>query len=325
MPDRKFVAHCAACGHTYKVSSEEKTYPCKECGGEVHADLEPVLDEATDEYLPGHRSIRERHPHSGPKKGSGLALVALVVFGGLGILGYGLGWFGFLTGAEPDFDKVTMSFVEDWNASDVDALADDYNPSKQDEFRAKLERIRAGRGWESVLPSITGESHGLSKGTAEDPELAVIDFEFTGIGKGASSVPGWGQASWQFEPSLDRWFLFDLRLVPTPLAPRADGLLAAWNQSSMDALGPYFRPTSVAPMVEMVQKWGKRKGWLGAHPPVRSMSISGEEEARRQGVSLIDVPDVLSEGATAGDPLVAKWTFSPELDDWYVIGFKSFP
>lgn len=326
MPDRKFVAHCRECGHTYKVASETKVYPCKECGAEVVADVAgEELELVPEEHLPEPRSIRERHPHSGPNKGLMMTLLVVVVLAAGGVMGYAMGWFGFLTGAQPNFNKVTETFVEDWNTGDLDAIAESYHPSKIEEFRATLGRIQVNRGWESGMPKITGEEHGLTEGTDENPEQAMIQFEFTGIGKGASSVPGWGQLSWQFEPSRNRWYIFAMRLVPSPLEPQVGAFQDAWNTSDLDALLPFFKPKTANQMTELVTKWGKKKGWLGAHPRILSMEITGEEGARRRSAALLGTPDVLSEGVTGGDPLTTKWIFNTEYDSWYVIGFKSFP
>jgi DNA-directed RNA polymerase subunit RPC12/RpoP len=82
MPDTKFVARCADCGHAYKVPNETKVYPCKECGGDVCAAAEePELDEELQEEeptMPEERSIRARHTAK-PKSKVPMIVGAVVV------------------------------------------------------------------------------------------------------------------------------------------------------------------------------------------------------------------------------------------------------
>jgi len=323
MSDSKFVAHCAACGHTYKVPSDTKVYPCKECGGEVTADVE--------EHLAAHRSIRERHPHEATTKVPAYTAAVLLVLVVLGGLGYVQGWFGFLTGAEPDFDKVTASFVENWQGGDLEALSGKYHPKKAEAFAETLGLIQKHRGWSGGFPAVLKETHKLTKGTADAPELAEIAFSFEGLGKGGEDLEGWGTASWQFEPSRDRWYMYNLRLCPSPLGDRALEFATAWDTSSMGELERFFKPTTKEDMVGMVGKYGKKHGWLGNHPKIVQTVVTGEDEARQPplaipgGGTAVSMTAVLSKHTTKQDPLVAKWVFSSDLDQWVIVGFKSFP
>ena len=327
MSDTKFVAHCADCGHAYKVPSETKVYPCKKCGGEVCAQAEETEPEEELEVLPEHKSIRQRHPREKASKspmilgGTVLALVAI------GALGYAQGWFGFLTGAEPDFEKVSSNFVEDWNGSELLALEASYHPSKQEEFHETLISISQGRGWSTSFPSITSENHKIVEGSEGTPEKATIDFQFVGLGLGAEDVEGSGSVAWQFEPSRDRWYIYDLKLTPSPLEPRASGFREAWAKSDVNALRPYFRDSSETQMVDLVSKFSGLGDWQAEFPAITGAASSGEELARSPTAFLLGAGggEVLTEYTTAGKPLTVKWSFSRTTDTWNVTGFKSFP
>lgn len=328
MSDSKFVAHCASCGHAYKVPSDSKVYPCKECGGEVTADVE--APDSSAEHMPKHRSIRERHPHEATTKVPAITGGVLLVLIVLGALGYVRGWFGFLTGAEPDFDKVTASFVEDWNAGDLEALAKSYHPSKAEDFRKTLGLIRKHRGWTAGFPVVRKETHELTKGTVDAPELADIVFSFDGIGTGGEELEGWGIASWQFEPSRDRWYMYKLRLCPSPLGDRPLEFAEAWGLSSIGELERFLSPATKDDLVGMVGKYAKQHGWLGEHPKVVQTLVSGEDAARQppagiSGGQLVSATPVLSTHKTTKNPLVAKWAFNSGLDQWVIVGFKAFP
>jgi hypothetical protein len=322
MSDSKFVAHCASCGHAYKVPSDTKVYPCKECGGEVSADVEaPELD-IDEEHLPKRRSIRERHPHESTTKVPMIVLGVLLVLGAIGAVGYVQNWFGFLTGAEPDFGKVTTTFVDEWNAKDLDAMAANYHPKGVEAFRTTLDLVAQHRGWEAGFPLVTSEAHKITKGTVADPKLGEIHFEFKGTGKGGDDLAGSGVASWQFEPSRDRWYMYDLKLVPWPLEPRVLDFVSAWGLSSLGELERFFKPKTKDEMVALVEKFGKKHGWLDRFPVLQKMSISGEEGAHSP---IPSTKGVFSEHATAKKPLVVKWVFNRDLDQWVILGFKSFP
>ena len=320
MPDSKFVAHCAACGHTYRVPSDVKVYPCKECGGEVHADVEEQ-----EVHMPKHRSIRDRHPRSKASKGPWIAVLIVAAIAGFGMLGSAQGWFGFLTGAESDFDEVTAQFVEHWNAGDLDALADMHHPSKSAEFRKTLELVRDHRGWAGGFPAVVEEQHGITDREGEVQSKAAIELRFDGIGLGGEDIAGWGSVMWQFEPARQRWYIFGMRLVPSPLEPRAREFAEAWGLSSTGELERFFKPTTKDKMVELVRKFGKKGGWLDRHPTIRATTVTGEEAVRQPSAGLLGGKGVFSEHTTTGKPLIAKWVFNSDLDQWVVIGFKSFP
>lgn len=324
MSDTKFVAHCADCGHAYKVPSETKVYPCKECGGKVCAQVEDEEPEEELEEVPQHRSISQRHPRAKSSKTPMIIGVTVIGLALVGALGYAQNWFTFLSGAEPDFNKVAEAFVADWNSRNLDALEAAHHPSKQAEFGATLATISSGRGWSTAFPNVTSETHRISKGTVENPEQAIIDIKFTGLGLGAEEAEGWGTVSWQFEPSHDRWYIFDLTLAPSSLEPRARAFQEAWASSDLNALRPFFLDAEEKRMIDLFSKWGEIGGWQGEHPPITGMSSSGEEVARKTSAHLYR-EEVLTTYQTGKGPLTIKWAYSGAEDTWNVKGLKESP
>jgi hypothetical protein len=326
MSDTKFVAHCADCGHAYKVPSQTKIYPCKECGGEVCALDEGPEDEFDDDEQGvgfDKRPISQRHHRTETNRKPLIAVVSIGVVFAISFTGYMQNWF---TG-ESDFNNVTVSFVENWNTGDIEALEASYHPSKREEFRSTLNAIADGRGWPTGFPKVTTEKHAITEGTEDAPELATIEFSFTGIGKGGERIGGWGQADWQYDPPRSRWLMSNLRLIPSMLEPRAAGFREAWNTSDPNALRPYFTDAHETAMIGIIEKKDEERGWGGLYVEITSMNITGEEEMRKVTSFLLAGSDleVLSNYTTASGNLIVKWKYNNEHDTWFAKGFKSFP
>ena len=325
MSDTKFVARCADCGHAYKVPNETKVYPCKECGGDVCAAAEEpepeeeVLEEEHPEpTMPEERSIRARHTAK-PKSKTPMILGAIVVLLlAVGGVGYGLGWFGFLTGAEPDFDKVTASFVEDWNATDVEALKAYSHPAKLEEFSAKFDAIQTQRGWTS-FPMVDEEMHEVHEPTVDRGKTATIGLKYT---DGADKME-WATIHWQFFEQQKRWHIYDFQVVPRRLLPVAEQFKEAWAGSDFEALRPFFKPSTGDKMIALYTDQATKNGWADSFPELGAITITGEDGMRAPASFLAEKPHVSFDSPDG--PLSGSWIYNKDKDTWYNLGLKLVP
>ena len=329
MSDTKYVARCADCGHAYKVPSATKVYPCKECGGDVCAmvdepapkEEELVEEEENEPTFPEERSIRARHTAKPKSKVPMILGAVVVVLAAVGGVGYGLGWFGFLTGAQPDFDKVTASFVEDWNTTDMEALKAYSHPAKLEEFSAKFDAIQAQRGWTS-FPTIAEERHEVIEPTVEKGKTAKIALKYTE----GDATEEWAIIHWQFFDQQKRWHIYDFDVVPTRLKPVAEKFQVAWADGNFDSLRPFFKPGTEDKMIELYIKQATKNNWLESFPVLGKITIENEEGARVPGPVLAGLAEkIYVTFDTPDGPLSGPWAYNKDKSAWYNKGLKEIP
>lgn len=325
MSDTKYLARCADCGHAYKVPSATKVYPCKECGGDVCAmvaepaeEEELVEEEESEPTLPEERSIRARHTAKPKSKVPMILGAAALVLAAVGGVGYGLGWFGFLTGAQPDFDKVTASFVKDWNATNMEALKAYSHPAKLDEFSTKFDAIQTQRGWTS-FPTIDQEVHEVMESTADKGKTAKIGLSYSE----GDDTAEWATIHWQFFDQQRRWHIYDFDVVPMRLMPVAEKFQTAWSDGDFESLRPFFKPGTEEKMVELYTKQANKNNWMDSFPVLGKITIENEEGMRSPANFLAE--KVYVSFHTPDGPLSGPWAYNKDKNVWYNNGLKEIP
>jgi DNA-directed RNA polymerase subunit RPC12/RpoP len=324
MPQTKYLAHCEECGHAYRVPSSERTYPCKECGGTVVVDAddgEPEQAELSDEEQEQQdfesRRLSQRHRHQESRTGLFvfIGIMAVIVLGGGGL--YATGTFDRWFGGEKDLAVVVDGFAADWAAGDTAAVVAAYHPSGIDAFRERFETMVERGGWDAGLPAIEARKVEITEGTADAPLLGQAVLTLAG-------EPGqnWLDVGWQFEPAVNRWFIYDFKAAPPALGPRVAELQELWQQSSASALRPLFTKKNATRMIEIVGKSVKARRWTD-FPTLRSPVTTGEAEAGTRTARLSGVAGpVETTFDTAQGPMTVKWVFSPASHEWYAVGFQ---
>lgn len=339
MQQTKFLAHCEECGHAYRVPSNERTYHCKECEGSVVVDEDEVEEEPAparrsskrraqrqepepeyddddeeehEDYENRRLSQRHRHTESNKKFWVVIALLVVIVMGGGGM--YATGMFDRWFGGERDLAVVVDSYALEWGAGNGTAVVGMYHPDGIDDFRDRFNMIVARAGWTGAFPAVTSSSAKLTSGTPDSPDLGESHLVL--------ADGGWVQLGWQFDPSTNRWYIYDLKTSPPDLQPRVDELKELWASSTVLELRPLFTKKTAGQLSEMINKSVKIRKW-GKWPTLTGGTITGEEQAGTIVTRLAGAPvEVRSTFETSEGEAYFKWAFQPKTYEWYVTGYK---
>lgn len=313
---------CEACGKTFAVPELGRAYRCKVCGGVVRAEEGAVAvasGRRRREQEHGAERVGRRGAGRSRKRGNKSAwmgLVGLLIVAGVGYGLYASGMFTKLAGGEPDLVVVTADVASEWRAARIDALADRHHPDGRDAFRSQLEAIATRRGWRDGFPAVVRSEAKILKGSTEAPEEGVCALVF-GDEQAATM-------NWLFDPGRARWSMTDFWITPLPLRPRVDAFRAAWSQSRVEALTPFFRDASGEKMAALVQREAEKGGWATSFPSLGEPIVTGEERASSPLAGILGDSKVESVYPTPGGELLVRWAYRAADDDWFVTGFR-FP
>ena len=324
MQATKFLAHCGACGHAYRISDPERTYGCKECGGTVAVDdeLEEYAydeDEDEDEEQPEleHRSLSARHQHE--DKASPLRwiipILAIVVMGGGGL--YSLGYFDKWVGGEKDLVKVVDTVKGSWAINDRVGLRTHFHPDVAERFDATIDKVLGRAGLDGILPTITSGTGQLTDGSAERPRLGVSNFTLAG-------TPSWADLTWQFEPAHNRWYVVGLRFGPPSLDDRVARLQELWAESSLEALRPMYSTKNAPRMIEILGTLTKNRRWT-TFPVLEDPVTTGLEQASTPAALAEGTSTVTTTFHTRRGDVTVKWGFNGVHHDWMIKGYELPP
>lgn len=309
MSDSLIYGICDSCEKKYRVPSADKTYPCKACGGTV------AVHELREERTASERFNARR----GKDRGSvgiwvGTALLVLAVGGGL--LGYQIGWFGTVHGAEADarlfetsMDQVNQALQEKWAAGDAAGLEAMHHPTGREEFRQRLDSFGSTRGW-TTWPALNQSQGTLEGGTPAAPEKGLTL---------ASFGDNYLRVRWQWDGNNQRWYIYNFWVSPTALAPRVESFRQAWDSSNLEALKPFFKLATADKMEELFKKRLEKAGWTDQHPKLGKVAITGAEEVKNPASETLGVK-VESVFETGGEQAPIVWRFDQRTDQWMVSG-----
>ncbi len=312
MSDTLIYGICDSCEKKYRVPSADKTYPCKACGGTV------AVHEIEETRTASERFNARRGKDRG-KAPIWIGTLLMLVAVGTGLVGYQVGWFGTVLGADVDprlfgtnIEAVDAALAEAWSAGDAEGLAAMHHPTGREEFFVRLGAFPEHRAWSAAWPSLTKHKGELEGGSASAPEKAVSSATF-----GDSSL----RVKWQYDSNVGRWFIYNFWITPTELAPRVESFRLAWANSDTTALRPFFSVTKADQLQELFDKQLAKAGWNTQHPQLGKVELSGEEATRHPVGEFLGVK-VESVFASGDKSILIRWRFDQKADEWMVSGLQ---
>jgi hypothetical protein len=317
---------CDSCRKAYRLPSGGRTYACKVCGGTVRAEgAEPAPEELVDLPPDAHHVTAREHrdridaSHRAAARKSRLIyglVVAAVLAVAIGFQFTRRGPVQAAEGVARDLDAGTVELVQAWNAGDVAALVRAYHPQGREDFRERLQRVIANRGWTDGFAPARPAGASLIEGTADRPVKAAA---LLACGEEELRV----RCSLQFDPARGRWYVYHVDIPPPQLTPTLARFREAWAQSSPQALAPLFPPDQAAKLTALVERKTRELGWSPDFPALGEATTTGDEELRRateplpglKVESVIPVPE---------GELRLRWQYRAEPDTWYVAAL-TFP
>lgn len=316
---------CDDCGKLYRLPAEGHTYVCKACGGKVAAleevpEIEPEEVHELDRHeYPHHRgsvmehraAVDARHKKEARRTQIVVGAAFLLVIGGA--VGYRMTHPKPAQAAEGiarDLEAGSAEIVKAWNAGDVTALAQVFHPHGRTDFRARLERVVANRGWKDGFEPVRPLSANVVEGTLAAPTKAVA---LLGCGNEGLQV----KFSLQYEPTNERWYAYHVDIPPPPLAPTLARFRQAWAQSSPEALSELFPPDDARKLTDLVERKARDLGWEQGYPQLGEATTTGEDELRH---ATEPIPGLRVESAftVPEGELRVRWSYRSDPDAWYL-------
>jgi len=261
-----------------------------------------------DRYALHHASSRTRHSLRGRSaherherllgamrraarrtwKVSAAAAAAMVVASALGT-------YSVLASARPEeFAPVRARFEAAWNAADLAAVGELFDPKVRAVEAARLAGRVAGHGWGEAPPRLTGGA------MREEGASAQVDYELGGVGM---------RVSWQRVEQ--RWSLVRVELPVPPLEPALEDFVQAWRDSDPKAIAALFAADVRAEMLASIESAVASRGW-DSFPEVRSTEVSDDAGGKTTAVLRLEKGEV-----------TAQWHFHPS-GAWRLHGLR-FP